>query len=427
MKILTVSCLFFGLALTNAHAENECQSFMKNFFTVESSTSIKTSSLKDLDFTLEEFSLISEAWDSQKTKTSEIRLKKYLTYVLTLSDKDRKEALKNIDQLDQWESNSKYVQKFIETDALISKKIESKKLINPKAQERYTELYYGCRALRPNQVNKNAAKDFKRFNLSLNLGTLGASYAFYNMDKDMNSEWFMKLGYEVGVTVMFSYIGSSIQTKATDTQIVKSLKNYFIGRVMGTTDVLVYDPLFNDESSKAEDHLSDIKKLENNDPEFKRKIQELKKAYEESGLYRRYKNELISRLKQLPGKVGLGVKGKSIDENGVDWNNLSKEDLDRPEVQEVLMAAAMAEVYQQRKGEWIETSNSGVDRYIYNSIYFGLTIPKSIIQNYITYQMLCMGQDNSKLAFTKAVLFNVSASFLFNQLQYGYREKAIGQ
>lgn len=427
MKILTLSCLFFGLALSSVKAESDCHSLVKSFFNANNSSSVPSANFKDLELTSEEISLINEAWASQKTKTSEQRIRKYLSYVLTLSNNDRHGALRDIEQLDQWETNSKYVKKFIETDAKISKNIESKKLIDPKAQERYTELYYGCRALRPNAVNKNAAKDFKRFNLALNLGTLGASYAFYNMDKDMDSQWFMKLGYEVSVTVLFSYIGSAIQTNANDTQIVKSLKNYFIGRIMGTTDVIVYDPLFNDESSKGEEYLNSIKKLESNDPELKKKIKEMKKAYEERGLYRRYKDEVITRLKQLPGKIGLGVKGKSIDENGVDWNNLSKEDLDRPEVQDVLLAAAMAEVYQQRKGEWIETSNSGVDRYVYNSIYYGVTIPKSIIQNYITYQMLCMGQDSPKLSFTKAVLFNVSASFLFNQLQYGYREKAIGQ
>ena len=399
-------------------------SLMQAFHT-ETKTSVQ-SPFKDMDFTASELAIVSESWAEQKSKTSEARVRKYLAYVLSLSEKDRPLALRDLAQLDQWESNSKHIKKFNEMDAKISKKIASKKIVEPADQARYTDLYYGCRALRPNEVNKNAAKDFKRFNLSLNLGTLAASYAFYNMDKDFDAEWFTKLGYEVGITVLFSYVGGNIQTKATDTQIVKSLKSYFIGRIMGTTDILIYDPLFNDEDTRGEKAFVDLKKLEENNPEFKKRIQELKKSYEERGLYRRYKDELISKLKQLP-HVGLGLKGDSRDENGIDWNNLTRSDLDKPEVQDILIAAAMAEVYQQRKGEWIESSNSGVDRYVFNSVFYGVQIPKSIVQNFITYQILCMGQDNPKLSFTKAVLFNVSANFVVNQVLYGYREKAINQ
>ena len=325
------------------------------------------------------------------------------------------------------EMNSRFVLKFVELDKKIAKKIEAKKIVNPAAQERYTELFYGCRALRPNEVNKNAAKDFKRFNFALNLGTLGASYAFYNMDKEMNAEWWTKLGYEVGITVLFTYVGGNIQTNPNDTQIVKSLKSYFIGRIMGATDMVIYDPLFNNEDKKAEQRLVDLKKLEATNPEFRKRIAELKKAYEERGTIRKMKDNLIAQLKQFPNGISLGIKGQSVDESGVDWNNITAADLDRPEVQDVLLAAAMAEVYQQSKGEWIETSNAGVDRYVFNSLFYGMQIPKSIVQNYITYQILCMGQDTPKLAFTQAVLFNVSANFIVNQVLYGYREKAINQ
>ena len=424
MKYLTLSCLFLSLSIGTVQANNDCMSLMQAFHT-ETKTSLQ-SPFKDMDFTASELAIVSESWAEQKSKTSETRVRKYLAYVLSLSEKERAIALRDLAQLDQWEANSKHIKKFNEMDAKISKKIASKKILDPADQARYTDLYYGCRALRPNEVNKNAAKDFKRFNLSLNLGTLAASYAFYNMDKDFDAEWFTKLGYEVGITVLFSYVGGNIQTKATDTQIVKSLKSYFIGRIMGTTDILIYDPLFNDEDTRGEKVFADLKKLEDNNPEFKKRIQELKKSYEERGLYRRYKDELISKLKQLP-HVGLGLKGDSRDENGIDWNNLTKSDLDKPEVQDILIAAAMAEVYQQRKGEWIESSNSGVDRYVFNSVFYGVQIPKSIVQNFITYQILCMGQDNPKLSFTKAVLFNVSANFVVNQVLYGYREKAINQ
>lgn len=420
------TCLFFGLLSFASFAESDCRSLMKGFIS-RGSPSTTSSIYKDLGFSEAELQLISAALKTHKYKVSEARVKSYLTYVLSVSDKQRKTALLDLEQLDQWESPSPHIKKFLDTDKKISKKILAKKITDPKDQQRYTELYYGCRALRPNDVNKNAAKDFKRFNFALNLGTLGASYAFYNMDKDINGEWFKKLGYEVGITVLFTYVGGNIQTKATDTQIVKSLKSYFIGRVMGLTDVVVYDPLFNDERVKADEKLKQLKQKELSDEEFKIEIAKLQKSYQERGLYRKFKAEVVAAFKQLPEGVSLGLSENSKDENGVDWNNLSRKDLDRADVQEVLVAAAMAQIYSENKGEWIDTSNPGLDRYVFNSLFYGMQIPKSIFQNFVTYQILCMGQDNAKMSFAKAVLFNVTTNFLVNQVLYGYREKAINQ
>ena len=378
--------------------------------------------LKALKFSDDNIKTIIEGLNMQLDPVSPVRAKNYLTYVLSLSEKEQKIALLDIAQLDAREMNSKHVTKFIAHEKKIQEKFESKKM-SLKEQGRYKELYYGCRALSPNEVNKNAAKDFKRFNLALNLGSLGASYAFYNMDKEKDGEWFAKLGYDLGTTIFFSYVGGKIQTNPTDTQIVKSLKGYFSGRVMGLTDILVYDPMFNKEQEKAEARVEALKK----DPNYKVEVEALLKDYQERGLYRKYKAEIIDTLKKLPEGISLGLKGNSVDENNVDWNNLTHADLDRPEVQDVLVAASMMQIYNESKGEWIETGDAGLDRYSYNMAFYATMIPKSIVQNYLTYKILCMGQDNAKLSFTKAVIFNVASNFVVNQALFGYRQKAINQ
>lgn len=378
--------------------------------------------LKVLKFSDENIKTIIESINMQPDPVSAVRVKNYLTYVLSLSEKEQKTGLLDLAQLDAREINSKHIKKFIAHEEKLQEKFASKKM-SAKEQSRYKELYYGCRALSPNDVNKNAARDFKRFNLSLNLGTLGASYAFYNMDKEKDGEWWAKLGYDLGTTIFFSYVGGKIQTNPTDTQIVKSLKGYFSGRAMGLTDILVYDPLFNQEQEKAQARVEALK----NDPNYKEEVAALLKSYNDRGLYRQYKAEIIETLKKLPEGISLGLKGNSVDENNVDWNNLSHADLDRPEVQDVLVAAAMMQVYHESKGEWIDTGDVGLDRYAYNAVFYATMIPKSIVQNFITYRLLCMGQDNAKLSFTKAVIFNVSANFLVNQVLFGYRQKAINQ
>lgn len=378
--------------------------------------------VRALGFTDANVKIMIDGLNMHTQPISVARVKQYLTYVLSLSDKEQKTALLDLAQLDGREINSAHVNKFMKHEEKLTKKFASSKM-TPKEQKRYQELYYGCRALRPNEVNKNAARDFKRFNLSLNLGTLGASYAFYNSDKEINGEWFGKLGYDIGITVLFSYVGGNIQTKATDNQIVKSLKSYFFGRIMGGTDVVIYDPIFNHEREKAEARLEELKK----NPEYKKEIEKLLIVYKERNFYRHYKDELMKTLRHLPEGISLGLKGKSVDENNVDWNNLTLADLERPEVQEVLVAASMAQVYNEGKGEWIDTGDTGLDRYAFNSVFYAAQIPKSIVQNFITYQLLCMGQDNPKLSFTKAVIFNVGANFVVNQVLYGYREKAINQ
>ncbi len=430
--------LFLGVTFqVQAKVSDDCRSLMSDFFTrankKENAELLKNhwsnsekkkflDQLAQLEFSDEEVKLIVDSLNMQTVKVDSLRVRKYLTYALSLNEKNRRTALLDLAELDGREINSKLVNKFIEHEKKIAENAARKNL-NAAQEARYQELYYGCRALSPNNVNRNAARDFKRFNLALNLGTLGASYAFYNMDKEINAEWFGKLGYDIGITVMFSYVGGSIQTKATDTQIVKSLKSYLMGRVLGMTDILVYDPIFNNEREKAEARLAELKK----NPAYQAEIDKLLKSYEERGFYREYKEKIISTLKQLPEGISMGVRGNPVDENGVDWNNLSHADLDRPEVQEVLIAASMAQFYHENKGEWIDTGDTGLDRYAFNTIFYAVQIPKSIFQNFITYRMLCMGQDNPKLSFTKAVIFNVATSFAVNQVLFGYREKAINQ
>lgn len=420
-----------------ATAPNDCRSLMLDFIAktekkenvqlIKNQWSAKEKKLfldevKALGFTDANIKMMIDGLNMHAQPVSVVRVKQYLTYVLSLSDKEQKIALLDLAQLDGREINSKHITKFLKHEEKLTKKFASTKM-TPEQQKRHQELYYGCRALRPNEVNKNAARDFKRFNLSLNLGTLGASYAFYNMDKDINGEWFGKLGYDIGITLLFSYVGGNIQTKATDNQIVKSLKSYFVGRIMGGTDVLIYDPIFNHEREKAEARLEELKK----NPEYKKEIERLLVIYKERNLYRHYKDELMKTLRHLPDGISMGIRGRAVDENNVDWNNLTIADLDRPEVQEVLVAASMAQVYNESKGELIDTGDTGLDRYAFNSVFYAAQIPKSIVQNYITYQLLCMGQDNPKLSFTKAVIFNVGTNFIVNQVLYGYREKAINQ
>lgn len=377
--------------------------------------------VKALGFSNEDLTIVIERLNLKKDSTSITHVKDYLSFVLSLREKEQKLALMDLEQLDASEINSEYISKFRKHEEKIKAKFKSNNLTTPAEQSRYHELYYGCKALRPNEINKGAAKEFKRFNFALGLGTLGASYAYYNMDKEINAEWFKKLGYDVGISLIFSYMGGIIQTNANDTQLVKSLKSYFIGRLIGVTDVVVYDPMFNKEREVALKRIEELKK----DPNYKQEVDKLLVSYKERSLYRKYKEEVISALKKLPSGISLGVKGNSVDEN-IDWNNLDHSDLDRPEVQEVMVAAAMAQVYEQTKGEWIDTSDAGLDRYAFNTIFYGVQIPRSMIQSYITYQMLCMGQDNSKISLAKAMLFNVSSNFIVNQALYGYREKAIG-
>lgn len=431
--------LFLGLLSFQASAgtKDDCRSMMLDFIAkadkLENVSLLKNNwkkseqkkfidELKTLGFSDDATKTIIDGLNMQKDPVTPERARNYLTYVLSLSEKEQKVGLLDIAQLDAREMNSKHVEKFIAHEKKIQQKYDSKKM-TVKEQGRYKELYYGCRALSPNEVNKNAAKDFKRFNLSLNLGTLGASYAFYNMDKEKDGEWWAKLGYDLGTTVFFSYVGGKIQTNPRDTQIVKSIKGYMSGRVMGLTDILVYDPMFNKEQEKAEKRIEELKK----DPNYKEEIEALLKNYEERGLYRKLKAQIIDTVKSLPEGVSLGIKGNSVDENNVDWNNLSHADLDRPEVQDVLVAAAMMQIYHESKGEWIDTGDAGLDRYTYNAAFYAVMIPKSIVQNFITYKMLCMGQDNPKLSFTKAVIFNVASNFVVNQGLFGYRAKAINQ
>lgn len=396
----------------------ENQSLVKHWSNEENIQFIaKASTLK---FTEHQMQDIIKTLNKNETAISTVTVNNYLQFVLTL--KEKKLALDDLNQLESNLVTSKYVKAFLKNEEKINIKMKAKNLGTIADQDRYHQLFYGCKSFSPNEFNQIATQKFKKFSLSLSLGTLAANYSYYNMDKEINAEWFEKLGYDLAATVLFSYINGKSQAKVQDTQIVKSLKNYLIGRVVGFTDILIYDPLFNNEGPMA---ISRIEKLKE-DTQFKQKIDDLLISYQERGIYRKLKDEIINKIKKLPYNIGLGLKGNSIDENNVDWNDIKKEDLDRLDVQEVLVAAAMAQVYQETHGEWIDTSDSGLDHYVFNGIFYGIQLPRSAFQTFLTYQMLCMGQDNAQLSFTKAALFNVATNFIVNYALYDYRQKAIG-
>ncbi len=420
MKLLvTISSLL--LLISIEISANDCTNAMKGFLTdnISKNNIEQIDIFKDVDLTNSEKWLALESLSRQKNKATDERVHNYLQYASTLREKERIQALSDIDQLDQKEINSKHVQRFTKLEKKFSEKFAN----NVNEISSYRNLYNSCHSYRPNTVNSEAVSSFKKFNMALSLGTFAASYSYYNMDKEKDQEWFLKLGYDLANTIIFSYFGSKAQSNIEDSQITRGIKSYLVARVLGLEDVAFYNSLVSTDNKKAEERINQLK----NDPEIGNKVKDLLNTYEKSGVYRKFRDNLILELKHVKHTITLGLNGNSMDTSGVDWNNIRPEDLDRNEVKDVLVMAAMAEIYQASKSEYIATSDKGLDRYAFNSIYYFAQIPRNIVQSYLTFEILCMGQKNPKLAFFKAFLLNTSIGVLNNQLLFSTRDKLINQ
>ncbi len=444
------SALILGISLIQSDAmfaseKNEsCQKLIESFLVkAEKDETVKTASktvlrktqleevrnyLRRRNFSVAEENLVLESLLELENPVKVPDIKNYLEFSLSYTKLTRKYVLLDVNQMGSREITSPYMLKFKK----IEEKIDTKKFKTITDRNHYSELYHSCRALTPNSKNANAASSYKNFSMVLGLGTLASGYALYNMDREKDLEWFMRLGYDVAYTVIDSMVGARIQIAHGDSQIVKTFKNYFFGRAMGATDVVVFDPLFSNEREKANGRISRLKEIKEQG-ELQIEVDELLKTLQSQSLYRKYKQDLILKLKaalkESKSFLSLGVDERITSIPGtVDWNRIMLADLDRPEVQEVLVLAAMNEIYQQNAGDYIVTGDTGIDRYTFNSMFSLIVrVPKNFVQAFWTFNILCMGQDRPHVAFTKAVLMNVTANFAFNQLFYYTREQAINQ
>src|SRR5690606_17095812 len=116
--------------------------------------------------------------------------------------------------------------------------------------------------------------------------------------------------------------------------------------------------------------------------------------------------------------------------------NISPADLERPEVQKLVLKAMAAELYQEgRYGaetpDWpqtiVYTGEGGADRLFFYAGVGPLYHTVNIFIGARIYQTICMGKENLGRAFAKAALMHTAWAFSYNMFEFPLRSEIIGQ
>lgn len=369
--------------------------------------------INELQFSAESKKIIFDSLNYHQEKVSVEKISLYLEYCNTFRGQEMTEAILDLGQLGQREEYSLHTQEFEKLVKSLPQKYFWFK--NDISFEDFSSLYFSCKSSVPNAKNNIAKSIYSRFSLGLTATTIGASYAYHNRHNEKNATWFGQMAYEVTYNSFTSYLASKIQTNPRDTQLTKSLKSYLQNRVMGLADIGLYPALFPDKKNPIKKSIEELK----NDAKFAQRIKELHRQYDQRGLYNKFKESIINSIRKM-------IENKeSIVVGDVKWDQLTEKDLDNPEVQEVLVLAATVSLYEANRGPYFDTGDIGVDRYVFNSLYSLVTIPRNMAQSYINYQILCMNQNNLPKAITSAVLFTTSVNFMMSQFYYNSRKVMI--
>jgi hypothetical protein len=390
----------------------------------------------------------------EKVPNKKIDLKKlrsYTNYLTTLKNKQKNRGIEELADLFLFPENkrkSQIVKDFEKLQIFINKKysnqlrIDLKKLIKKNPEEsltklrklakksskefrtKYEKLTYGCRANKATPEKKTASRLFKRFVMSIGVASSIGGYTYANYDRDFNSQWFGKLGYELSIGMVSNYLGARVLTNPNNTVVRMGLQRYLLARSFGVVDMGLYSTFFSGNQDAAEQRLEQLRSSDN----IREEISDLSAYLKDEKTLVKYKRMLIENIKSLLRNNEIAPEENyKIDYSSFDFTNLRAEDLDNLEVQEMIIAAILAQEYEENRGDIIATGDVGADRFSFHAAYGLVMMPKDIATNLYIYKVLCMGQINPRAALMKAVGLYTLNRVVFDQLYYFMRRTSINQ
>ncbi|MBH47360.1 MAG: hypothetical protein CME71_04225 [Halobacteriovorax sp.] len=448
MLKLLLPAIFLLSSLT-AHAASDCSSIMQALMKREAQVRVEAplehlrQYAKKLELPVEAIDEIAIQWNQGLSDLPSESAENWLLYVKTLLPENQVEAMQLMARMKSADSDImiKRFQKIEKKIAHKQKKYRERaiKRIQKKLPElemgevlkraehktdlymkSYRKLSFECRSKTTNPTRKKAASIFKKFTIGIGIVSSFGGMAYANRDNELE-DWIGQFGYETVIGIITGNIASKIVSNPRNSDLAKSIKKYFLSRGTGLVDMALFGMIFgaNDEEAKArlEEVLSD--------PDKAARLRQMQQVFEEKKLYQKIKSTFIDKLKSIGGKVGL--EDEPPFDLGVDWGNLSDADLEREDVQDVLLAAAIAELYAEGEGEMIATGNVGADRYSFHAAYGLIMLPKDMFTTMYIYNTLCLGLAQPKTAIIKATAIFALNRLVFDQIYYSVRRSAINQ
>ncbi len=298
----------------------------------------------------------------------------------------------------------------------------------------FGRLLNGCNG-KGGKTLKTAAKKFSRFKLGLALTATPTFYYLKNSDKlDKKSEnfdryWFERLGYEMGLSLIFTAVGNKIFTSTSTSFWGKYFKGYINFGALDAVSAYGYDAMFGSKGygailqqfyrsdlpgEKATPLESEYNKLVNSE-HFDKDIKEMYAFLEKRSKDINLKNKLNKYFNLYTYK------------SGDDKDRITQEDLETEEGREVLMELLAEKMYAENMGQWemFQSGNTGADRWLFYRARNSFWDIKGLISNLAIFQIMCrmpLGKASWGL-----ILGIVVANEMLSGPTYEYRREAINQ
>ncbi len=313
----------------------------------------------------------------------------------------------------QKSSCNQLMENFFQRDKLVSRlkkdaanyNIELYGLKNtPHDKAKFESIYVRCMSPGAKEIDDVASKKLNNTFHAMSIGTMIVGYSYSNWDKPKDVEWFFKMGLGLGFGAAAGFLQNKL-IKDTGNKYYNLILEYLYGRgsdvaFMGVDKAI--EKLTTDDEKELELQLK-IKNIKTNDDYLR-----FKKTFHSESWYENFRHKLVTSFGYLDSvSIGAGVY------KGVDFNNLTPEQLQNEDIQKVVIAALIAEEKNRRKMAVINTGKTELDSFIFDSVYAAFKIPKDIIVNRITTQIICLNMHNQRRGFTQAVGLNVLNQVLF--------------
>jgi len=292
----------------------------------------------------------------------------------------------------------------------------------------FKKLKNGCRSGDGKRM-ASAAKKFKRFKFALALVGTPTFYYMKNKDKlGKDNEWFEKLGYEMGIGLVFTFVGNKIMTNTSTGFWGKYVQGYTRFGALDSVTAFGYDSLFGKNSyiryiqqiysgkdlapSEVEEQFEKLKKS----PTFDQDVKKLFAYLEEQSKKNNTKNFLNKYINLHEYSSGMDDK-------------ITQEDLETEEGREMMMELLSERMYLSSMGNWpiFQTGNRGADRFAFYRARNLVWDMKGIALNLAIFQIMCrepLGKVGSWGLILGMVL---GEQYLSGDLTYGARRDAINQ
>ena len=273
---------------------------------------------------------------------------------------------------------------------------------NTFGRKRFEHLYLQCMSPEKNDFKILAHQRFSRYQKMISIATTVVGFTQVNWEKPKDMQWFARLGYILTFGEILERIGGKL-VKENGNRFAYIIKDYLFNR-SAIASMINIGPLIFDLHQEDKKKVEELKKS----PTFNEDIKKLKEYAFKDSLIERYQKELMAYLSHLEViNTGLGVH------EGVDFDNLTPKDLEDKDIQKVVMAAIIAQEYEQNKGLLNVTDRSLSDFYLFDSLYSIAKIPKDLIVNKAVDKMMCLNHFNVNRGLTQAIGVSVLNQIVF--------------